>query len=381
MSDTMLMQVNQEALSKPENIDCLIEAANDILSNTSLSFEEMKKKKWYNRLWEMVTFSKDNEKKLAKGVSSLAQVQAIVLKMLMMLSRENTRIAGIVAENSGNIERLAENVLHIAAEIDMIKAELHRNTYFHERIKLSDISDKELELIYSGTIKYTLSFDKPVQEAQEYIANFRKAANMHELPDTDQFDYDSIGKLSVKASELYYTILCEITALMDKAPDDNDNFEEATENATVSTKKQREIWGRIVKTVKLEGKKGIAEGYYEPDIGVLMTIDSSGVLIDDEGGYPKIDLPKLNANDAFKLFTSIITEFNDIEKTLIELDPISTSLMDNDTMVKVVSTYTDLLPTLKLVQGFMFNNSSLISLINYIMTGNKSEDNDNPEEK
>ena len=48
-------------------------------------FEQIKKEKWYNRVWDMVTFSKKNEKRLAQQIGNLAQAQIILMEMGMHL--------------------------------------------------------------------------------------------------------------------------------------------------------------------------------------------------------------------------------------------------------------------------------------------------------
>ena len=57
-----------------ENIDeaitTLVSAAQDIANKSEQDFERIKEKKWYKRLWELVTFSKDNEKIQAHSIVS-----------------------------------------------------------------------------------------------------------------------------------------------------------------------------------------------------------------------------------------------------------------------------------------------------------------------
>ena len=49
-----------------EAIQCLIEAASQIFASSEKDFQAMKNTKWYQRLWKLITFSKDNEKKARK---------------------------------------------------------------------------------------------------------------------------------------------------------------------------------------------------------------------------------------------------------------------------------------------------------------------------
>ena len=45
-----------------ETLEILLSAAHDIASAQEQDFEKLKEKKWYNRLWEIITFNKDNQK-------------------------------------------------------------------------------------------------------------------------------------------------------------------------------------------------------------------------------------------------------------------------------------------------------------------------------
>jgi hypothetical protein len=90
-----------------QDMSWLIEAANDVVNATEKDFEVMKGKKWYKRLWETITFSKDNQIRTAKGVSNLAKLQEIIVRVLVLLSNENAEISEVVKSNSAMIAKLS----------------------------------------------------------------------------------------------------------------------------------------------------------------------------------------------------------------------------------------------------------------------------------
>ena len=99
-----------------ETIATLMEAAQEIANSSEKDFEHMKSKKWYKRLWELVTYSKDNEKMTARGVQNLAKLNEIVMKAIVILARYSADTAALVSESLNKIENL-ENRLN---ELDKI---------------------------------------------------------------------------------------------------------------------------------------------------------------------------------------------------------------------------------------------------------------------
>ena len=68
-----------------ENRDMLVEAIKRISNASEAQFEEIKKEKWYNRLFDLVTFSKKGEKRLAQQITTVAQTQQILIEILLRL--------------------------------------------------------------------------------------------------------------------------------------------------------------------------------------------------------------------------------------------------------------------------------------------------------
>ena len=57
--DEWKIELTQEAIEDPQGaIQALIEAANNICADSQQDFQALKDTKWYNRLWNLITFSK-----------------------------------------------------------------------------------------------------------------------------------------------------------------------------------------------------------------------------------------------------------------------------------------------------------------------------------
>ena len=86
-----------------ETLEILISATQDIASAQEKDFERIKEKRWYTRLWELVTFSKDNQKIQSRGVSNLAKLNEITLKAVVLVAR-------ISQKNSASICKMLDEL-------------------------------------------------------------------------------------------------------------------------------------------------------------------------------------------------------------------------------------------------------------------------------
>ena len=87
--------MNEYHVSLKNSVDksWLFEAALDLAAATQNDLEELKKKKWYHRLIETVTFSKEGQIRTAKDISSVAKLQELVIRILVTLANENAEFS------------------------------------------------------------------------------------------------------------------------------------------------------------------------------------------------------------------------------------------------------------------------------------------------
>ena len=112
--DTRLY-LSQQAKDNPqEALAVLQNAAAEVFSEEERNLSEMQKKAWYKRLFELLTFSRKNEKALAQSVASLAKLQEIVVKALLVLSVQNTELSDDIRGISESNRLLSEQVNRIA---------------------------------------------------------------------------------------------------------------------------------------------------------------------------------------------------------------------------------------------------------------------------
>ena len=98
------VRVNPEMYSgSQEDYDALKAAVKQLSSASQEQFETIKKEKWYNRVFDMVTFSQKGKKRIAEQVSTLAQAQQILIELLMRLSDNDSSVSRLVVESMEDI--------------------------------------------------------------------------------------------------------------------------------------------------------------------------------------------------------------------------------------------------------------------------------------
>ena len=273
-----------------QDIDLLIEAANDIQSATEANFKHMKEKKWFKRLWEMATFSKNNVKVLAKNTASLAQMQDIVMKAIIMASKESKEISKYLAAHSEQLEGMVKGQVKLADAIAKIK-------YGHdERPDINDMPTEYQYVIASAALKFA---DKACGEndvsqlAQQYLRNLRNCCVARLNPDVTEFDYGKINNLSADGQKLLAVILCEAAVLLEVHTEKNAAFNEVIRHVGIAPVALDEIKNRLAKSARVMGKEFIAAYYDRHDTDEDIFI----VDVEEDGGA--FAEPKTDRTDSF----------------------------------------------------------------------------------
>ena len=116
------VRVNPEMYSgSQEDYDALKAAVKQLSSASQEQFETIKKEKWYNRVFDMVTFSQKGKKRIAEQVSTLAQAQQILIELLMRLSDNDSSVSRLVVESMEDIKRIQEQNLYLFSKIKKLE--------------------------------------------------------------------------------------------------------------------------------------------------------------------------------------------------------------------------------------------------------------------
>ena len=124
MKETLLV-LNRNIES--EDIDSIALAIKKISTSSENQFNELKKERWFNRLFNMITFSNKKNIRLAEQISTLAQAQEILVRILLLLSEKSLEISELVKNNVKDIEKLGENDIYL---LNRIKNQVERDSNF-----------------------------------------------------------------------------------------------------------------------------------------------------------------------------------------------------------------------------------------------------------
>ena len=293
MPNNVQIQINKYELNKTNAVDELTNSAKKILIANEKEFQEMQNEAWYKRLWKVITFSKDNEKRLARGITSLAKVQEITIKMLLMLSGESRQIFELIEKNRDSINGIMERLIKQKDELLSLKKILSHMRY-HTRVRLSDLPVSDRERILFATGKYLIDsgITKDNDDVIKYFMKFCKALNKDDdALDYNNFKYSELSELSDKRSDLLlFNVIAEMTFLSGKQYKKLSPFKNVIAYIDLSEYKQEQVWVRINNTMKTEGKEILISGYYEDDV-LEFSFDSEDVdFIEVEYNtyYPRI---------------------------------------------------------------------------------------------
>jgi len=148
MENYELLLTTQGEENISETIECLNMAVNDIVLASENDFNTLKSKKWYTRLWEVITFSKDNQKIQARGVANLAKLTEIVMKAVVLVSKQSANTSALLSQTikkiEGNLEKI-EVLTNNQIKITNIIKELKWG--YKKRLTIGDLtSDKKTKM-------------------------------------------------------------------------------------------------------------------------------------------------------------------------------------------------------------------------------------------
>lgn len=249
--NTLQANINNDLLKDEVQLACLVEATNEIFTASEKDFEKMKSKKWYKRLWEMVTFSKDNEKVIVSNVTNLSKLQEIVMKALLQLSDKNTDIAEIIKTHADRLESISNNQYAIVKEIEKLKYG------FDREITLQEVDENKKHIIINMFLKFVGFLDKTENEdSQNYINAIVKNLNFSNID--VELPFDMIENLSKDEMRLLYQIMMEYCYIVEGEFDDD---YEAFDYIELSGKNKKIVKDRIENMACLIGKKNLKERY------------------------------------------------------------------------------------------------------------------------
>ena len=151
-----------------EDIDSVALAIKKISTSSENQFNELKKERWFNRLFNMITFSNKKNIRLAEQISTLAQAQEILVRILLLLSEKSLEISELVKNNTKDIEKLGENDIYLLNRIKKLEDKVFG---IKREIKLENLSLQAKEILSACLKELSTLFDY-TNDNQKLYVNF-----------------------------------------------------------------------------------------------------------------------------------------------------------------------------------------------------------------
>lgn len=198
--DTRLYLSHQAKENPQETMYVLRQAAAEAFSESEHNFEVMRNKQWNKRLFEILTFSRNNEKMLAKNIESLSKLQEIIIKAMLLMSVQNTEISGDIRNLLESHNSLAEKVKLIATTQNKLENRLIELEYGGKRELLISELEKHKKPIVIGV--YTAFVSKNKKLASKNSKNFTAALHKAFGNNTPtRYDVSYIDKLNSEGEQ------------------------------------------------------------------------------------------------------------------------------------------------------------------------------------
>lgn len=253
-----------------ETINCLVESAKAIAESSEADFETIKEKKWYKRLWEVITFSKDNQKIQARGVSNLAKLNEITMKAIVILSKYSAETAEIVSESVQKIENLENCFGQLASGMKKIALEVKSLKYNYKKsLSIQDLNVTDRDIVGSIFFKYVKSCLADGIMPNEYSQKFYSYAMEGDTPEDDISVETHLDLLSNDVQQLLYRLNQSYYYLIKGEFDDSDYFDDFD----ISRKNIKVIKEQIENAVLLMGAENYSNSLLPED--ELYYIDES----------------------------------------------------------------------------------------------------------
>ena len=274
-----------------EAIQCLIDAASQIFASSEQDFQALKNTKWYKRLWKIITFSKDNEKKLARGVSSLAKLQEIIMKALLLLAGKSAAISDFVNQHDKQIAQIAKDQVELAKIQDVILDELDRLKIGAEKaITLYDIEGDKRKIFMAAFCSVVDTLNSDCSMCTDYYNQIYYALDCADAQASIKLH--SVSMLSPKEALLLYRVIMEYVFL---ATDSFACEAEVLNYLAVSPKDSVAIKTLITKQTTRGGKENLLLKYKSKDnYDEYIFVDDEEIDWDfeDEDAFESSSAPK-----------------------------------------------------------------------------------------
>lgn len=252
------LKVDYDYFEEYCSFDDLKQAASILSISSEDEFNEIKNKKWFNRIYDAITFSKDNEKRVASEIQTLTQAQQLYIEILVRLSERDQQVSSLVEQCYGQIETLSEQDIQLAKKLRELQDRILLGIGKQSNIK--DLSDRE-RVILGGILYYLGSNNEYIpsdnQKKYAHIILSYLGVDGQEINLSSSIEsirnIDSKKKILMCCMEYLFLYNTDLSYL--------DNFNTLYEEFDFGHKTINEIKNIISNTYQLRGVQGFIDKY------------------------------------------------------------------------------------------------------------------------
>lgn len=262
------LNIDLDYFDKEVDFSDLKEATNKLCSASENQFFQIQKEKWYKRLFDAVTFSKKNEKRLAANITNLAQAQQILIELLIRLSARDTKVAVLVEQSFDKIAELSASSVRIAEAVKVLRDRCILG--LEKSSDIGDLSGTQKEILAGILLTVAERFNDLSEAQQKYIDAVLRYIK---VIDPQHIDVSkTLGEVTDTTVRKKILICAfELAFLCDLNFDFEDNFPNFIEEFDFGGKTIKEIREGINKSYKLRGVDGFYNKYGHMDYVIADT--------------------------------------------------------------------------------------------------------------
>ena len=269
--DTRIYLSKQAKENPQETMGILQQAASEVFSESEQNFDVIRNKHWYKRLFELLTFSRNNEKVLAKNVASISKIQEIIVKTLLLLSVQNTDLSGDIRNLTEGHKLLSEQVYRLSnTQYKLANYTIELKYGGKKELLISNLIDHKKSVIIGVYTSFVYENKKLASKtSKDFTAALYKAFGTNTPEKRDDSDFDKL--LSDGERELLYKLLQSWWYLA------TDNFCERKffDSFTISNNRKSELCEQIRTSIDNQGVENYINWYatqealYEDDFNII----------------------------------------------------------------------------------------------------------------
>ncbi|MDE7227388.1 MAG: right-handed parallel beta-helix repeat-containing protein [Treponemataceae bacterium] len=238
-----------------EEMKALLSQAAEVFNKTESDLENLKNSTWYKRLFEAVTFQKNNEKVIVHNITQLVDLQNIIVRIILIMLGKSTDIAEIVERNSDAIEKLYGNQENTIRKLKKLCDNIKYG--YTETIDIRNIENKYKSIFLYVLNELAKNYSQS-EKSQKFLDAFFKYLGYFDFTEKENTCLENLGK---EESAALYTVCMSYLYYVTESFDLNKNTETLFDELAVSKSMKNSIEDMIKRECELYGNEVLVGQY------------------------------------------------------------------------------------------------------------------------